>query len=72
MENMKNSRMRIDNSSGITGVSWAKKDNKWRACIGHQGKVVLLGYFTDMDSAVKARKQAEMKYGYHENHGKPL
>jgi hypothetical protein len=34
------------------------------------GKEIHIGYFDDIDLAIKARKEAEPKYGYHANHGK--
>lgn len=69
-QNMKNTRKRVDNSSGITGVCWAKKDAKWMAQIKANGRSKFLGTFTDFFEACCIRKSAENKYGYHINHGK--
>jgi len=44
------------NTSGVTGVSWVKHRQKWRAR-DYSGKS--LGYFKDFDDAVAARKRAE-------------
>jgi len=33
------------------------------------GKIIHLGYFANKIDAVKVRKDAEFKYGYHKNHG---
>ena len=68
-ENQRNASMKKNNKSGITGVYWYKRDNKWLAYIMTGGKLINLGYFTDKFEAICARKSAEKKYGYHENHG---
>ena len=68
-ENMMNTSIRKDNSSGVTGVYWNKKSNKWRAVIQHEKKKIYLGEFNDKDMAIKHRRLAEKKYGFHANHG---
>ena len=70
-ENMKNTILRDDNSYGITGVSWYRSSEKWRARIYAFREEKYLGYFDDFFEAVCARKSAELKYGFHENHGRP-
>ena len=67
--NSRNQRNRSTNTSGVMGVRWVKKANKWVAGISHKGKNVHLGLFTDFNEAVKVRKAAEKLYGYHPNHG---
>jgi len=69
-ENQKNRRMSVYNTSGITGVSMTKQNGKWRASIKVCGKQKYIGYYDDFFEAVCARKSAEIKYGFHENHGK--
>lgn len=61
-QNCINQSLRINNTSGVTGVCWSKKNSKWRAYICKEGKRVVLGSFTDFDEAVKVRKEAEEKY----------
>lgn len=68
-ENSLNQRLRSDNQSGCSGVNWNAKSGKWLAQIRDKGKYVYLGTFADLDDAVKARKDAEKRLGYHENHG---
>lgn len=68
-QNQQNLPVRSNNSSGATGVSFLKHMNKWRAYIHFEGKQILLGRFENIEDAIFARKKANKKYGYHENHG---
>lgn len=69
-ENMKNVKLRSDNKSGVVGVFWETRAGKWCARIEVNGSVKSLGYYDDKEEAAKARMKAEIKYGFHENHGK--
>ena len=69
-DNQKNKRLGRNNTSGFVGVVWCKVKGKWYAQVRTGGKVVYLGYFTDKEDAIVARKAANIKYGYHENHGR--
>lgn len=57
-----NTRKRSDNKSGYQGVSWFKRDQKWRAFITINGKHKHIGYFTDKKDAIKARRAYEAFY----------
>lgn len=70
IENSRNKSKNKNNISGVTGVSWNKRDNKWNVYIGVNGKNKYLGSFSDFNQAVDIRKQAELKYQFHKNHGK--
>lgn len=61
-QNSMNKGLQSNNTSGVTGVSWYHKTNKWRAHIMINKKFISLGLFEDFDDAVKARKEAEEKY----------
>ncbi len=61
-QNAQNKSKPKNNTSGIKGVSWYSKGNKWRATINIQGKYVHLGYFTDKVDAYKAYCVACVKY----------
>lgn len=50
------------NKSGYKGVRWNEQRQKWTAHIGFQGKQINLGYFTNKDDAIAARKSGEEKY----------
>jgi len=58
------------NKSGCTGVNFDKRKLRWRSRIFVDGKEIGLGYYIEKEKAIKARKEAEIKYGFHPNHGK--
>ncbi|EEI3401062.1 HNH endonuclease [Salmonella enterica subsp. enterica serovar Cerro] len=68
--NQRNRPQHKDNTSGVTGVCWYKRHNCWRVQIRAKGKPKHIGYFDNFDAAVETRKDAEVEYGFHENHGK--
>jgi len=51
-----------NNKSGVTGVSWNSRENKWAVDIGVDGRNIRVGGFHAFDDAVVARHQAELKY----------
>lgn len=61
-QNCFNQGIRKNNSSGITGVSWLEKNQKWRASITVNYKTIYLGMFLSKEEAAQARKEAEEKY----------
>ncbi|CAH9014393.1 putative endonuclease subunit [Vibrio phage 501E54-1] len=69
--NGQNCRLNVDNTSGFSGVSYRKDTGKWVAKITVNNKVIWLGtnHITKV-SAIIARLTAEMKYNFHENHGR--
>ncbi|AXG67703.1 HNH endonuclease [Ralstonia phage GP4] len=68
--NMRNRTMRKDNTSGITGVM--RDGTKWMAYYYDGGKMVCVGKFVSKEAAAVARKAANDRHGFHENHGKPF
>ena len=68
-ENNKNKKMHANNTSGVMGVYWNKRENRWGAFIGVNKKKIHLGYYSSIDKAISSRKAAEIKYGFHKNHG---
>lgn len=52
-----------NNKSGVKGVCFETRANKWRAYIGFAGEKIRLGYFSNFDEAVVARQNAEVLYG---------
>jgi hypothetical protein len=61
-QNQMNASLMPNNTSGITGVSWNIKREKWVAYIMVNERQVQLGYFDDFNKAVEVRKDAELKY----------
>lgn len=62
LQNLKNQKIRVTNTSGVKGVTLDKKWNKWRARIMINGKEKTVGFFDNLFSAAIARKEAEQKY----------
>ena len=69
IENSKNHSIGINNTSGVVGVYWCNTNKRWKATIKINYKSVALGIFTCFSDAVNARKNAEVMYGFHKNHG---
>ena len=61
-QNIFNSQVRSTNKSGKTGVWWNEKIQKWRAMITVDGKDIILGWFENIQDAIQARVDAEVKY----------
>ncbi len=57
-ENQLNKGKQTNNKSGYKGVSWGKRDKKWRVQITHNGKAIYSGYF---DCPKEASKVYEAK-----------
>lgn len=60
-QNHQNAKMRVDNSSGTTGVSYIKTSGMWLAYINVDGKRHRLGQFEEKEDAVEARLRAKPK-----------
>jgi hypothetical protein len=69
-ENKKNQKKFKDNKSGVSGVCWHKRSKKWVAQIASGKKYYYLGLFETKEEAAIARKAAEVKLGFHKNHGR--
>lgn len=63
-QNAFNQNLRFNSTSHVTGVNWHKQNNKWRAYITINGKMLSLGCYNNINDAIKARKEAENKYFY--------
>jgi hypothetical protein len=70
--NLRNRARDSRNSSGCMGVFWSSQFSKWQATINLHGKAYHLGLFKRKEDAIRARKTAERRFGYHPNHDRPL
>ncbi len=50
------------NKSGHLGVYFFKRDKTWQAQLTYLGKRIHLGYFKEIEDAIKARKLASKRY----------
>lgn len=69
INNNRNMRLRADNTSGVTGVHWNKKDKRWQVSIKTGKDRGYIGQFKTFEEAVEARKKAERHHNFHVNHG---
>lgn len=68
--NRRNQKLTARNkTSGVIGVYWNKQRSKWHAQIKVDSKAIYLGQFDNKDDAIQVRKDAEIKHGFHPNHG---
>jgi hypothetical protein len=66
--NQRNQGRYRNNTTGATGV--LLRENRWLAQIKVSGKMKHLGSFDSFEQAATARKEAELQYGFHPNHGR--
>ena len=62
--NSTNMKKHKNNTSSVTGVYWSNYFERWVAIIHVKRKVKHLGIFKEFNDAVKARKAAELTYGF--------
>lgn len=64
-QNNQRSAARADSDTGVLGVCWHKRAGKYMAQIQHLGKTVYLGLHSSLESAIEARRTAEVRYHSH-------
>ena len=69
-ENSKNRAIGTNNTSGAIGVFLRNRDLVWVAQVSINRKQKHIGHFKSKDEAIEARAKANLKYGYHANHGR--
>jgi len=63
VDNRRNASKRSNNTSGIIGVYWNKRNSNWVAqIVPEHGHTKNLGSFNDFEKAIICRLQAELKY----------
>ena len=61
-QNCFNRKPNSRNKTGTSGVYWNNRRGEWASCIGIDKKRKFLGYFKNLEDAINARKDAEIKY----------
>jgi hypothetical protein len=64
-QNNQRSKARRDSRTGVLGVSWHKRGQKYVAQIKHRGASIYLGMYDSIDAAKAARQRAEAQYHTH-------
>lgn len=57
--NIRNTGVSKNNTSGVKGVYWHKKERKWYSHVKENGRTRYLGRYDDFDEAILARLTAE-------------
>ena len=68
--NQRNRPLPRNSTTGVQGVSLCKKTGKYRATITIAGKQISLGRHFTIEDAALARSIANIRYGFHQNHGR--
>lgn len=58
-QNMKNVKLSISNKSGVKGVHYSTREEKWKAYITHDNEKIHLGTFINKEDAIAARINKE-------------
>lgn len=61
-QNLFNTKLFSHNTSGYRGLYWYERYKKWEVYITIHGKRIYLKRFKNLQDAIKARKDAELKY----------
>jgi hypothetical protein len=61
-QNMINQKMRSDNTPGVKGVDYVKKDKCYRARVHRNGSEIVVGYAKTLEEAKALRKSAQEKF----------
>ncbi|WAX10126.1 DNA endonuclease [Bacteroides phage BU241P1] len=69
-ENTRNQSVSSKNTSGVTGVYFIKRLQKYAAQIKVNREAIYLGIFETLEEAAAARAEANLKFNFHNNHGK--
>ena len=69
-ENMRNKSVSSKSTTGVTGVCFYKRLQKYMAQIKVNREFIHLGYFDTLEEAAAARAEANLKFNFNNNHGK--
>ena len=62
----RNQRVSKRSKSGVSGVTFHSKHQKWQADITFKGKQTYLGLFENKEDAISARKNAEIELNFYQ------
>jgi hypothetical protein len=68
-ENNKNRTLQNNSTTGYSGVSFYKRDGRYRAEISINNITKHLGYYDTVEEAAAVRAVASINYNFHPNHG---
>lgn len=69
-ENAYNSKLSVNNTSGVKGVTWDKSCGKWLARVSVAGRRYKVGHYSDLEYAKQAVKQFRAeRHGEYANNG---
>ena len=69
-QNAMNQAIGTRNKSGVIGICYYKRTGRWETYITVKGKRVRLGTYKTIEEAMAVRSQAELDYGFFEQHGR--
>lgn len=61
-DQLQNTNLSKNNSSGYKGIYWDNNRNKWQVYINSENKRINLGRFDDLNEAIQVREDAENQY----------
>ena len=61
-QNCQNKKLQNNNKSGIKGVYWLKRNQKWAVQINVNNKRIFLGVYKDIEFAELVSNEARLKY----------
>jgi hypothetical protein len=67
--NQKNAKLRCDNTSGVSGVTWNRSATAWEVTYRDAGRRIYIGLFNDLGAARAAHAKATKQAGFTERHG---
>ena len=62
VEMLRANTVRRNNTSGVPGVDWMERKQRWRATICFKGRRYYLGGFRNFEDAVQARRRGEKRF----------
>ena len=68
--NMKNKKIYDNNKTGMVGVYFNRKLQKWQGGVTHNGKKIHCGVFIDKQDCYNAVEAKRKELGFHANHGR--